>query len=75
MKVGESGNGISRHFKREAKFMFGLIAGVFVLALLAAAILPWVFDFVRSDRCLDRGGSFNYQTGKCEFASGSPERR
>ena len=36
--------------------------------VLAAAVVPgliWAFEFVAVDRCLDRGGVFDFSTGRC----------
>jgi hypothetical protein len=57
------------HFEREARFM-ALFAILFGVGLLGAFVAPKVIQFVRVDRCLDRGGRYEYATGRCEFAPG-----
>jgi hypothetical protein len=64
----KSGNGISRHFLREAKIMAALPWALILLAVLGALLIPRIIQFVKVDRCLDRGGSFNYQAHVCEGA-------
>ena len=54
------------HFKFEAKLMvWGLL--VFIgLTIIASMILPWFMEQVAIDRCLDAGGSYNYQSDVCK---------
>jgi hypothetical protein len=41
---------------------------VIVVAGLAIAGLPPVAELFRIDDCLDRGGSYNYETSTCDLA-------
>jgi hypothetical protein len=57
---------MSDHFRSEARRMLATPFILAALALLGAMILPWLLRQLSIDRCLDRGGSFNYETGTCE---------
>ena len=59
--------GISHHFRREAKLMFGVFLAVIMLGILAAIIVPRMMLHFDSDRCLELGGVFNYEAGHCEM--------
>lgn len=37
-----------------------------VLGVLAALFLPYVMNYLETDRCLDAGGKFNHDTETCE---------
>ncbi len=38
-----------------------------IVCMVAVGIMAvWCYRFVQVDDCLDDGGSFNYQTRKCE---------
>lgn len=63
-----SNSGISSHFSRKAKIMVGLLLSVVLLGLLAAIVAPRITHFFAVDRCLDSGGSFNYNSNQCEGA-------
>ena len=40
---------------------------IIVAVILVVALLVWVsWDFFRIDRCLDRGGRWNYAKSECE---------
>jgi hypothetical protein len=63
------------HFEREAKLNLALLVIPIVIGLVATLIGVFVFhaiDSVRIDQCLDRGGSYNYGAGKCDFAESHP---
>jgi hypothetical protein len=62
-------NGISGHFKREAKIMVGLFIALAVLGMLGAWLVPKIIDRPAEARCLASGGSFNQKTQSCEHAS------
>ena len=47
-----------------------LLAGaVLLLVALAAASVSWLTDYFAVDSCLDAGGSFNYELGRCDFVN------
>ena len=54
---------INKHFKREPKFMTWFFLAIPFIGLIAAFILPQ-FEI---DKCLDNGGSFDYQNCECDF--------
>ena len=37
-----------------------------ILATLGAVLLPEVWQFLRIDHCLDMGGAWSYEQGKCD---------
>jgi hypothetical protein len=39
------------------------------LLLFIAWAVVLVIDWARVDDCLDQGGSYNYETGECDFQS------
>ena len=47
--------------------MMGAIFAMLLLALLAALIVPWLLPNPNVARCLDLGGSFNFEKGRCEI--------
>ena len=65
-------NGISRHFRREAKIMAAAFVLVVVFGILAAWLVPILQNHIAADRCLESGGSFNYETNKCELSKATP---
>lgn len=60
--------GMSGHFHREARIMVALIIGVIGIGLLVALLAPRLMEWLAVDRCLDAGGSYNYQARVCEGA-------
>ena len=50
-----------------------LLAALFVLALFVA----WQFlrEPLAVDRCLDSGGSYDYETGACDYEVNRPAKR
>ena len=38
-----------------------------VLVLTLLVIIFWIVGFLRVDRCLDRGGRWDYEYKSCEF--------
>jgi hypothetical protein len=67
MKKELSGKGISSRFEREAKIMAGLFFILILIGLVAGWVGPWVLHHLEVDRCLDAGGVFNAETGRCEL--------
>jgi len=59
--------GISHHFRRESKIMVGLFITVIFLGIFAAIVVPRLMFHLEVDRCLDLGGSYNYEAGLCEM--------
>jgi len=53
------------NFKKEAKLNLWLFVGIVAAGILAAWLIPYLSEFIAVDKCLDAGGSFNYQTGEC----------
>ena len=60
-------NGISNQFRRESKLMVGVFFAVILLGVLAAIVVPRLMFHFDVDRCLDLGGAFNYEKGRCEM--------
>jgi hypothetical protein len=60
--------GMSGHFRRQARIMVRLIIGVIGIGLLVALLAPRIGQWLAVDRCLDSGGSYNYQARVCEGA-------
>jgi hypothetical protein len=65
------------HFEREAKWNVWFLLLFFVLLPLFAATIVGTFLFARTDvlqadRCLDQGGSYNYDAGECDFEQSHP---
>ena len=68
-----SEQGISKHFKRESKWMLWFLIGIpallAVLGGIAALVVP---PLLNANSCLDRGGRISPQTLKCEFPEPAP---
>ena len=66
------------HFEREAKLNLWFVLLIFVVIPLFATIVGAVVfgrvDALRTDRCLDQGGSYNYDAGECDFERSHPGR-
>ena len=60
---------INGHFKFEGWLMLALFLAPFAIGLLAAFVVPYVLTQVAVDRCLDSGGSYNYETELCVGAT------
>lgn len=64
------------HFEREAKLNLWFVLLIFVIVPLFATIVGAVIfnrvDAIRVDRCLDQGGSYNYDAGECDFEKSHP---
>jgi len=43
-----------------------------VLVIAAAVAWPFVAELAAVDRCLDAGGSFDYNVGQCDFKASHP---
>ncbi len=43
-----------------------------VIGILAAILLPQILVNSEIDSCLDAGGSFNYESCKCDFSANQP---
>ena len=56
---------MSGHFRRKAKIMAALFV-VVVAGGLVIGLLPYIRQWLAIDRCLDAGGSDNYQTRACD---------
>jgi hypothetical protein len=66
MSKADSSGGISRHFLRETKILVGLFLAPIVLAVLVGLFGPQLLRFLEVDRCLDAGGSYDYDAGICK---------
>ena len=63
-----SEQGISKHFKRESKWMLWFLIGIpTLLAILAGLLALGVPQFLKADACLDRGGRISPETQACEL--------
>jgi hypothetical protein len=63
------------HFEREAKLNLWFVLLLFGIPLLATIVGAAIFqqvDAFRADRCLDQGGSYNYEAGECDFQKSHP---
>ena len=58
---------INRHFKKKSKLMVWIFCSIPVLGFIAALILPTILDSLDAYKCVDDGGSFNYEICKCDF--------
>ena len=58
--------GISGHFRREARIMIGFFVALVGMSLILGLRGPRVARWLPVDRCLDAGGSYNYQSRICE---------
>lgn len=61
------------HFEREARSWVSLAP--ILIGLLLGVLGTFAFSFVeavRIDRCLDLGGSYDYESQKCDLASSHP---
>jgi len=47
--------------------MVGLFITVIFLGIFAAIVVPRLMFHLEVDRCLDLGGSYNYEAGLCEM--------
>jgi hypothetical protein len=54
-------------FQSEARMVFALFAAPIGIGLLAPLIAPRIVRSWRIDRCLDHGGRYSYDDGRCEF--------
>ena len=53
------------HFVREAKLMFFIPVFILLFGILAGLIIPMIMKQAEIDRCLDRGGKFDYNSHQC----------
>lgn len=58
---------IDRHFKRQSKVMIWLSLAILIAALSSKLVIPKVRAFIKIDKCVDNGGSFNYEICECDF--------
>jgi hypothetical protein len=63
---------INKHFRVEAKLMAWLFLAPIILGLLIAWLYPMLSHETNIDACLDSGGSFDYQTCKCDHEKTHP---
>ena len=50
--------------------MAGSVVVLVLLGMLAGLVGPWLLHQIDVDKCLDRGGAFDYDNNKCIFAPG-----
>lgn len=43
-----------------------------LIILVGIWIYPKIDQFLKVDRCLDRGGRWNYEINQCEYSSANP---
>ena len=63
------------HFEREAKVDLWLLLAPLLVGLVVTILAVFVFDVIdaaRIDRCLDRGGSYDYESEECDFSASHP---
>jgi hypothetical protein len=60
-------NSINTHFKRESKIMFLLFAAPFIMGVIVIIYYSLFAGNPKIDRCLDSGGSFNYESCQCDY--------
>lgn len=55
-------------WQRNLVVFLGSLLGATLLLFVAWAVVL-IIDSARVDDCLDRGGSYDYERGECDFAS------
>jgi len=53
-------------WQRKLVLLLGSLVGATILLLVVWAVVLFV-DWARVDDCLDKGGSYDYQRGECDF--------
>jgi hypothetical protein len=52
--------------------MLRTLVAIAFLVIGQAIAWPFTMEFLAVDRCLDAGGSFDYDTGRCDFGAVHP---
>ena len=63
------------HFEREAKIDLWLPVAPLLIGLLVTVLAVFacgVVEETRIDRCLDQGGSYDYESKECDFSVSHP---
>lgn len=60
-------------WQRRVLLFIGALFAATILLFAAWAVLLFI-DWARIDDCLDRGGSYDYETDECDFDSNRPVR-
>jgi hypothetical protein len=63
------------HFEREAKINAGLLAAMIRIPIVLTLVVGNCYlnsEAVKIDRCLDKGGSYKYENGDCDFDVSHP---
>jgi len=58
------------HFEREAHLQWIIFGAPLVIGFLLTIVVLMCFaptEAARADRCLDRGGSYDYEQSRCDF--------
>jgi hypothetical protein len=55
-------------WERKLVLVLGSLSGATILLFMVWAIMLFI-DWARVDDCLDKGGSYDYKGGKCDFES------
>jgi hypothetical protein len=55
-------------WERKLVLVLGSLSGATILLFMVWAIMLFI-DWARVDDCLDKGGSYDYEGGKCDFES------
>lgn len=55
-----------QHFEREAKWMAAVFVLLLALGVAAAFVVPYVLTQIDINRCLDKGGSYDYAATQCD---------
>jgi hypothetical protein len=58
---------INKLFRNESKIMLFMMVGPIVIGIILSVLVPLFMHSSEIDKCLDDGGSFNYQICKCDF--------
>lgn len=62
--------GISNHFRHESKLNLSLPIVIIFIGFLAAILAPKAIRFFNIDKCLDNGGSYDYENNVCMYGPG-----
>lgn len=58
-------------WQRRVMLLIGALFAATILLFAAWAVLLFI-DWARVDDCLDRGGSYDYESDECDFDSNHP---
>jgi hypothetical protein len=56
---------INRHFRFEGKLMLAVVLLPLIVGIVAALVLPNVLSWLEGDRCMNAGGQYDRENGRC----------